>query len=632
MDRLPDIHWKRKRVTPDKALTLIEPGMCIYIGSGTAEPRTLMEALIRSESLNLQDLEIIQAVGFGEAVGSEGLACGKYRYKTFFSGRVAGRAVVSGRVDLIPCRFFAIPQLIRSGRVHVDAAMVQISPPDDKGECSLGPAADGALFALERASIRIGEINDKIPVTYGSTRVDIKRFDRLVSASFAPYYFDRWQTDPVIDRIAENIASMIPDGSCIAFSFGPIFSSLAKRLTAKRDLGIHSPFFTDDLMALVKCGAVTNRNKTVHPNRSVASYAVGTPELMGWLHRNPDVAFYGIETVFNPSEIGRNPNLVLVQRADNVDLSGRIFLATGGNSVTAGPEEVLDFIHGAELSEGGFTLFALPSRDPSGHSNFLGIMDHGNGTSNFRVSAEMVATEYGVASLKGRSLRERAQMLIDIAHPDDRPELFEMAGSDHLLYPDQIHPIACPIADTPPVDRVQTFKEGIEIRFRPIRPSDEEEMRRLFYRFSDQAVYSRYFSMIKTMPHKQMQEYVNVDCRSTLSVVGVTGRPGEERIAAEARYVADGSSSSADLAFVVDEKYQGIGIGSFLYRLIADQARERGIKHLTADVLATNKAMMTVFERGGWPITARLQSGVYTMEITLGPAGGEKVSEINVPA
>ncbi len=609
--------WHRRVVTPEKALSKIEPGMCIFLGSGVAEPRTLMHGLIRSDLRNLQDLEIIQLVGFGEAVTPEGLACGKYRYKTFFSGWGAGPAVVSGQVDLIPCRFSAIPRRIQSGRVHIDTAFVQISPPDETGYSCLGAVVDGAKSALEKATLKIGEINEKVPFTSGGTRIRISDFDWLVNAAFAPYTFDRWQVRPVHDRIAAHIASVIPDGCCIAFSFGPLFTALARQLAGRRDLGIHSPFFTDDMMDLVKNGTVTNCNKLTHPGKSVASYAVGTPELMRWLHRNPEVEFHGIETVFNPAEIGRNPNLVSVQLADRVDLSGSVFLPAAGGTVAPGPEEVLDFINGAELSAGGLTLFVLPSRNKAGRSNFIGNPEHPNAVSGFRESVDVIATEYGVAGLRGRTLRERAQALIDIAHPEDRPALFELAIADRLLYPDQAYPAACPIVDTPDVHLRQMFKGGVDIRFRPIKPSDEEEMRRLFYRFSDEAVYYRYFSRIKTMPHQQMQDYVNIDCNTTLSIVGVAGSAEEERIVAEARYVGEISSSTADIAFVVDDDYQGIGIGSFLFKLIADSARTNGIKTFTADVLATNKGMMTVFERGQWPLTARLSSGVYTLKIAL---------------
>jgi len=263
------------------------------------------------------------------------------------------------------------------------------------------------------------------------------------------------------------------------------------------------------------------------------------------------------------------------------------------------------------------TLFALPSRNEAGRSNFIGNLGHPNAVLGFRESVDVIATEYGAAGLRGRTLRERAQALIDIAHPDDRPALFELARAARLLYPDQVHPAACPIADTPDIDIRQTFKGGVEVRFRPLKPSDEEEMRRLFYRFSDEAVYYRYFSRIKTMPHRQMQDYANIDCNTTLSIVGVAGSAEEERIVAEARYVGEISSSTADIAFVVDDDYQGIGIGSFLFKLIADSAQQKGINTLTADVLATNRSMMTVFERGGWPLTARLSSGVYTLKIAL---------------
>jgi GNAT superfamily N-acetyltransferase len=225
-----------------------------------------------------------------------------------------------------------------------------------------------------------------------------------------------------------------------------------------------------------------------------------------------------------------------------------------------------------------------------------------------------VATEYGVANLKGRTVRERAQALIDIAHPDDRQRLMEEAKAKNILYHDQIYLPQC-ASLYPDLSSKHTFKGGIEIRFRHIKPSDEEEMRRLFYRFSDQSVYYRYFSPIKTMPHAKMQQYVNVDCNRAISIVALAGPSEEERIIAEARFVKDKVKPYGDVAFIVDEEYQGIGIATYLYQMLIRQGKERGLKGFMADVLGSNKSMMKVFEKGGLPVKATISEGVYELII-----------------
>jgi len=228
---------------------------------------------------------------------------------------------------------------------------------------------------------------------------------------------------------------------------------------------------------------------------------------------------------------------------------------------------------------------------------------------------DLVVTEYGVAYLMGKTLRERAQALIEIAHPDDRAELVRQAKAAKMIYEDQIFFPESGYLYPEKVACSHRFKNGLTVRFRAIKPSDEDEMRRLFYRFSDQAVYYRYFSPIKTMPHTKMQEYVNIDYRNVMSIVGVIEEGGMERIIAEARYARDTSSIYADLAFIVDERYQGYGIASFMFDLLIRIGREQGIKGFVADVLADNKSMLKVFEKSPFPVKAVLTGGVYKLTI-----------------
>ena len=224
-------------------------------------------------------------------------------------------------------------------------------------------AVDVGRQAMEKASLMVGEINPDIPMTLGDTFVPMSDFDLLIRSTEKPIYFNRWPVDDIFDRVAANVASVIEDGSCLAFSIGPLFEALSRHLMHKRNLGIHTPFFTDPLMDLVKSGAVTNRYKEIFRGKSLTSYAFGTPELMRWLNRNPLVEFQGIDKVFNPAQIGVNPRFMAVMPARKVDISGRIALHFGKGTVTAGPGDVMDLFHGAGLSRGGITIFGLPSRN-----------------------------------------------------------------------------------------------------------------------------------------------------------------------------------------------------------------------------------------------------------------------------
>lgn len=615
MKRNPSPKIQERLVVPDAALRRIEPGMNIFIGTGTAEPRTMVKHLMASKAYNLQDLTLIQLVSLGDAISLEALQSHKYRLKTFFSGWVASDAIGAGHVDLIPSRFSTIPQLFQSGQIPIDAAFIQITPPNEEGYCSLGVGVDVARRAMDQANLVVGEINDQVPFTYGDTFVPVDRFDVLVEATDPPIYFPRWPLAEVFDLVAANVASVIEDGSCLAYSIGPLFEALPKHLSRKRDLGIHTPFFTDALMELVQSGAVSNRRKGIFRGRSLTGFALGSPELMRWLDHNPLVEFQSVDRVFNPMDIGRNHQFVVVIPARRVDLSGRAAMTFGKGGVTAGPGQLADFFNGAEISPGGYSIIALPSRNRAGEPNVrLSVEDLPN-LLNQPESMDIVATEYGTAHLRGRTMRERAQALIEIAHPEDRPALVKAAKEARILYPDQIF-----LADSAQfypqeVAARHTFKNGATVRFRAIKPSDEEQMRRLFYRFSDEAIYYRYFAPIKTMPHAAMQDYVNVDYRDALSIVGLVGEPGQENIIAEGRYVKHERRPYADTAFVVDEAYQGIGIATFLYRLLAHHALQRGLAGLTADVLASNKSMLKVYEKGDYPMQAKLRGGVYALTI-----------------
>ena len=609
--------WKEKTVSPSDVLKKIKPGMNIFIGTGAAEPRTLVNCLMHAKGYSLQDLTLIQLVSFGDAISYKALQSKRYRLKTFFSGWVSSEAISAGQVDLVPSRFSAIPLLMKEGQIPIDVAFVQITPPNRAGYCSLGVGVDVARMAMAQADLVVGEINHDIPFTFGDTFVPFDAFDMIIESIDPPFYFPRFPVEPVFDKLAANVASVIEDGSCLAFSFGPIFEALPKYLAGKKDLGIHTPFFTDAVMELVKSGAVSNRRKGFFKGKSLTAYALGSKELMQFLDKNPIVEFQSIDKVFTPMEIGRNHRFVFIIPVRRVDLSGRVALHNTKGHVTAGPGQMADFFNGAEISQGGYTIVALPSRNRQGTPNIRLSVESSPDLLSLPESIDLVATEQGIAHLRGKTLRERAQALIEIAHPEDRPALVEGAKKINILYKDQIF-----LADSAhfyPADiEVQhTFKDKLNVRFRAIKPSDEDQMRRLFYRFSDKAIYYRYFSPIKTMPHEKTQEYVNVDYRDVLSIVGLAGEPGQQTIIAEARFAKHQNKPFVDIAFVVDEAYQGCGIATYLYQMLARLAKERGAQGMTADILASNRAMLKVFEKGDFPVQARVEQGIYELTIDL---------------
>lgn len=615
--------WERKIVSPEEVMKIIEPGMSIFLATGVAEPRTLVKYLMASDLSNLKDLELIQPVSLGDAIPIDERYSRKYRLKTFFSGWVASEAITGGRIDLIPSRYSRVPRLFRRGVIRVEAAFVQITPPDEAGFCSLGTSADVAKLAMEQASLVVGEINDKIPRTLGDTFVHVTDFDYFVRSTEGQLHFPRWNISEEFDQIAENITNVIEDGTCISFFLGQLYEALGKHLTRKRHLGVHSVVMSDALMDLIKSGAVTNSKKRIFRGKSLVTYAQGTRELMNWLDNNPLVEFQGIDIVADPRSVGLNDNFIAIIPARKIDLTGGVALHVGKGNTIANLGEIQELFWGASLSRGGRTIFALPSRNLRQEPNIvLSVKDY---PAQFSISEslDMIATEYGIAYLTGRSVRERALALIDIAHPDDRGNLVQSAKDANILYRDQIYLTESGHLYPHEINITHTFKDTVTVRFRPIRPSDEDDMRRLFYRFSDQAVYYRYFSPIKTMPHMKMQQYVNVDFKRIMSIVGVVEERGVDKLIAEGRYVIMKDGTFADTAFIVDEDYQTKGIASFLLNLLMQLGKQRGVKGFKADVLTANKAMMKVYEKLPYPMNATVSEGVYELTI---PFPSEKPS------
>jgi len=612
METVNNIQWKEKLVRPDKVIEKITTGMTIFIGTGVSEPLTLFKNLKQSKNPNL-DLEVFQLVSLGNAISMKENHSSLYRLKTFFSGWDADEAINKGLADFIPSRYCLIPELFRSKQINIDTVFIQITPPNEAGFCSLGVCADVALLAMQQASFIVGEINKWMPRTFGDTFVNIADFNMLVEAEEPPIYFDRWKFDHVYDKVAENVSSMIEDRSCIGFSIGPLYEALAKHLIHKKDLGIHTPFFFDCMMDLVKCGAVTNKYKKNYQGKSLTSYAVGTPELMAWLDNNPMVEFQSIDQVFNPIHISRNPKYVTVLSARKVDLYGRIALHTGRGNVASGPGEVIDFFNGALLSKGGSAIFALPSRNRQNESNIvLSAVQYPNQFSLWE-SVRMIVTEYGIADISGRTVRERAQGLIDIAHPDDRPKLVEEARKKRIIYPDQIYIESSGHLYPSEITTHHTFYNGIEVCFRAIKPSDEENMRRLFYRFSDESVYYRYFSRIKAMPHAEMQGYVNIDYKKSLSIVAEVKNG---KLIAEARFGSlEEEETHPEIAIVVDENYHNMGIATHILTLLMQHAKERKLKGFTGYILEDNKKILRVIEKLDWNVEVKYEENEYTLVI-----------------
>jgi len=615
---MADKDYKGKLVQPEVVLDLIKPGHRVFLSSGPAAPLRLVSEIVHSSKRNIMDLELIQLITLGDYLEQDPKAIPKFRLKTFNVGESISKDISKGKVDFIPANLIEIPFILNTGAVGVDIAIVQTSPPDKRGFLNLGIAVDVANIAIKKASIVVAEVNPNVPVTYGETMVHMNQVDYLVESEMPLIERERKAYDSVMDRIGWHISNLIEDETTVVLHAGRVFDAIAQYLKAKRGLGIFTHVISDWVMDLIEEGAISLDRSRFRGGMVTTSYCYGTRRLYDYVDRNPVFEFHPIARMVNPFALQRIPRLVSIMNVKKIDVTGESVIFHSGDNLLSGYEGKLNFAIGAAFSRQGKAIVALQSVDQEGKSNI--VIHHEEETGRVRATlgtARYVVTEYGIANLFGKSIRERVLVMIDIAHPRHREELLRQAKLFGYAYPDQIY-VSQNAANYPvELETVKTFKDNLEVKLRPIKPSDEDMMRRLFYDFSDESKFLRYFAKVNIMPHKEMQKYVNIDYDQTMSIVGIVQRERAESIIAEARYSFDTTERVHEMAFIVDEKYQNRGISTFLLNFLIKIAQERGIKELVASVLPQNDKMLKVFQKGAPPPTMKYEDGIVKVRFKL---------------
>ncbi len=609
--------YREKIVSVDRVLELIKPGNRVFLSSGPAIPALTVKAIVDSVAKNLLDLEVIQLITLGDYLPSDARQTSKYRLKTFNIGESIIHDISEGKVDFIPANLMEIPLILSSGAVGVDIAVVQTSPPDRRGFLNLGIAIDVANIAIKNADLVIAEINPAVPVTYGETSIHVSQVDFLVESSLPLLERERTACDAVMERIGWHVSNLIEDESTVVLHAGRMFDAIAKNLHSKKRLGVYTHVISDWVIDLVESGAISLERGRISGGLVTTSYCYGTRALYDYVDRNPVFEFYPIARLVNPFVIQRISRLTSIMNVKRIDVTGESVVFHSGDNLLSGYESKLNFAIAAALSKQGKAIVALRSVDPDGNSNIVIAHEEGERIRATLGATRYVVSEFGVARLFGKSIRERVLAMIDIAHPSHRANLLAMAKKYGYTYPDQIY--VCDTACRYPADTetVKTFGPGLELKIRPILPSDEDMMRRLFYHFSDESKYLRYFARLSIMPHKEMQKYVNIDYEKIFSIVAILQKDRTERIIAEARYAYYDRIDAYEMAFIVDEEYQGRGIATFLLNYLMKIARERGIKRLSATVLPQNDKMLRVFEKGEVKPKSMFADGVIELRFEL---------------
>ena len=415
-------NWKTRAVTPQQALSAVKSKDRVFLHGAAAAPLELEAALCHRDDLREVNLYHIHVEG--DAPFAEPGVAEQFRSYSFFTGPNVRKAVNEGRADFIPIFLSDIPLLFRSGQLQLDVALVSLSEPDRHGFCSLGPSVEAALEAVRTAKVVIAEINPRIPRTHGDSFVHIDSIDHICCVDRPLPTHQPPPIGAVEQAIGDQIASMIDDGSTLQLGIGAIPAAVVGRLSNKNDLGVHTEMFSDGVMELMQAGNINNKRKTIHAGHSVTSFVSGSQALFDFVDDNPAVEFYGCDYTNSVGLIAQHDNMVAVNSALEIDLSGQVCADSIGSMIYSGIGGQMDFIRGAALSRGGKPIIALPSTARGGTlSRIVPTLKPGAGVVTTRGHVHWVVTEHGAVNLHGLSLRQRGEALIEIAHPDFRDEL-----------------------------------------------------------------------------------------------------------------------------------------------------------------------------------------------------------------
>ncbi|MDQ1240295.1 MAG: hypothetical protein QG577_2481 [Thermodesulfobacteriota bacterium] len=597
-----------KIVSPEKAASQVRNGDRIFLGSMCAEPSIIVAALSDSR---VEDVEIIQFMTGRSAAKLAEKGRDRFRIKTFFLGGLGGNTQEAAEADYVPLFHSQIPFFLRNRRIPIDIAIVQVSEPDRFGRFSLGTSVDVSLSAVESARMVIAQVNRNMPRTQGDTLIQGDRIAYFVEHDEELFELPGETLGEKEKKITKYCSELIEDGSIVQFGFAGISKGLMDYLKDRKNLGIHTEIFTDALMDLMDAGIINNSTKKMYRGKCLATTCMGTKRLYEFVHENSVVELYPSDFVLNPTFIAQNDRMISINLALQVDLKGQIrqgkptwtaFESSGGDH---------DFMRGATLSQGGRSAICLRSTSlTSGRSTIVPSFGPKSSVIMNRGEVNYVVTEYGIAYLGGKSIREKAMALVEIAHPDHRENLMREARELGYVYPNQVY---CCMASPALRERVRTDREfggGVKAHIRVAKPTDESMMRDLFYHLSESSVYFRYFSPKRSMPLANLQKYLNISEEEGLSIVVTTGPRENRSMIAEARYMLIQGGDSADTAFMVDEHYQGKGIATFLLHYLIEIAKERNVRGFRADVLLDNQPMLRVYDSVPYVIHKTIDSGV----------------------
>ncbi len=578
---------------------LLKSGNRIFVGSNAAVPNALISDLINNAH-DLHDIEIVHVLTMGDNEWSKPEYNNLFKINALFIGPAIRQAIAAGYADYTPCFISEIPGLFQDQVLSLDAALIMVSPPDKYGFCSLGISVDVVSAAWRSARKVVAQINPSMPSTCGHSFIHMNDIDAWMEHDEPLYQLQSVKMDTVTERIAQYVSMLVEDGSTLHLGIGKIPDAVLRYLGNHQDLGVHSEMLSDGIVDLMTSGVVNNRKKTFHKGKVITSFCMGTQRLYDFVNRNPHIEFFPSEHVNAPVNIARNDNMVSINGAIEVDLTGQVVADSVGYRFYSGIGGQVDFIRGAAMSKGGKPIITLPSTARNGSvSRIVPCITEGSGVVTSRGDVHYVVTEYGIATLRGKSIRERALELIQVAHPDFRERLLEEVRK-HYWVPSYQKQKPTPVREMGKVE-VRKMKFGDDDYYlRPLRPADERLLQEFFYSHNKETLLMRYSHHPKQMSREKASALVAVDQTRDLAFCIVQRKGHKEEIEAVGRYYLIESQHSAEAAFVVREIHQGKGMATALLNQMIDIAKVRGLRSMNAYVRAQNKSMLGVFERRGF--------------------------------
>jgi acyl-CoA hydrolase/GNAT superfamily N-acetyltransferase len=619
------IESPEKFVSEDTIFSHIHRGHRIFIASACGEPQYLVRALIKYVESNPKaffDAEVIHIWTLGVAPYTQERFKDNFRHDSFFVGNSTRDAINRGMADYTPIFLSEVPGLFARRYIPIDVALIQTSLPDSHGYMSLGVSVDIVKAAIEQASLVIAQVNANMPRTQGDGFIHVRNVHFLVpfDEPILEYKTDDDNSN-ITQQIGKYVSRLVQDGDTIQVGYGSIPNAILSNLENKKHLGVHTELLSDGIVDLMKKGIIDNTKKNIDRGKSVAAFCMGSRETYDYVNDNPAIEFKTIDYTNNPSIISQHEKMVAINSALEIDLTGQVTAESLGKVFYSGIGGQADFMRGAVLSKGGRTIMALPSTAENGTiSRIVPFLKEGAGVTLNRGDVHYVVTEYGIAYLHGKNIRERAMELISIAHPKFRKDLIQEAKKLNLIYKDQAFVPGKGGEYPEELETYRTTRTGAEILLRPVKMSDEPLLKDLFYALSDNSMYRRFISVRKDMPHERLQEFVIIDYTREVIIVAVIQQEDREIIAGLGQYSIDTNTHMAEVAFVVRDDYQNRGIGGELLSYLTLLAKRQGLLGFTAEVLVENMPMLHLFEKMGFYMDRRSEEGVYSLRMTFNEA------------